>query len=248
VGATTQINEWNFQEDHVQAELAGGNFISAHTILFAAGPPEIRFAGNASTDFNNQDIAERSELNAVARPIGLLENVGISQNKQLQRLFEIGSKRSYFIPGRMVGSVNFARVLYHGPSLLRTLYAWYPAAKIGPSVANLLAAGAGRAGVAAPEIDFNPGFGDFFFNLDSDLFDQPFGYLMLVADADANLYGGIYFEMCYIQALQLSVNSTSIITAEGATAQFDKLVPVDVGAVSRVTEFAKTLEQQDAGA
>jgi hypothetical protein len=53
----------------------------------------------------------------------VLENVGLSQSKQLQRLFEIGSSRSYFIPGRVIGSITLGRVLYHGPSLLKVLYA-----------------------------------------------------------------------------------------------------------------------------
>jgi len=240
---TTNIANWNFQDEHVQQELAGGDFVNAASILFAAGPPAIRFAGGTGTDMSEQERATREDLNEVAYPLGVLENVGIGQNKQLQRLFEIGSKRSYFITGRNVGQVNMARVLYNGPSLLRALYAYFPATKINTSVGQLLAAGAGRAGKAAPEIDSNPGYADFFINLDSDLFDQPFGWLVLILDSDGEPYGGVYLEQMYVQAHQFTINSTSVIVAEGATAQFDRLVPVDVGAVAR--SIAESLEERD---
>lgn len=241
--ATTSIANWNFQDEHVQQELDGGDFVNAASILFSAGPPSIKFAGSTGTDLSEQTVAKRDELNAVAYPLGVLENVGLGQNKQLQRLFEIGSKRSYFITGRNVGQVNMARVLYNGPSLLRSLYAYYPATKINPTVGQLLAAGAGRAGKGAPQLDNNPGYADFFINLDSDLFDQPFGWLMLILDSDGDAYGGVYLEQMYLQAHQFTINSTSVIVAEGGTAQFDKLVPVDVGAIPRV--ISESLEQQD---
>lgn len=245
MAATTSINEWNFREKHVQAELTGGRFVNASSVLFAAGPPQIRFAGNASTDFNEENVATRGELNAVARPLGVLENVAIGQNRQLQQLFEIGSKRSYFIPGRTISQLNFARVLYSGPNLLRTLFAWYPATKIGPTVAQLLAAGAGRAGKGAPTIEYNPGFADFFMVLDSDLFDQPFGLLMIIHDNNDDPYGAMYMELAYIQAHQFTVNSTATVVAEGATARFDKMLAVDVGAVARSLELTKLLEERD---
>ena len=39
--ATTSLNNWDFHNHHVQAELLGGEFISAETTLIAAGPPRL---------------------------------------------------------------------------------------------------------------------------------------------------------------------------------------------------------------
>lgn len=246
MGVTTSIDAWDFHNFHVQNELEGGDFVNAASTLLAAGPPNIRFAGNVGTDFNEQTVARRDELNAVAYPIGVVENIAIGQNKQLQRLFEIGSKRSYFVPGRNIISLNMARVLYNGPNTLRMLYAYYPATKINPTVANLLAAGAGRAGKAAPTLRSNPGYADYFGNLDSDLFDQPFGMLVLMLDADSLPYGAIYLENAYVNNYQVTVNSGSVLIAEGVGVQLDRIVPVDVNATARSVAATKSIEEQSA--
>lgn len=244
--ATTSINNWDFHNFHVQQELEGGDFINAASTLIAAGPPNIRFAGDISTDFGEDTVARRDELNAVAYPIGVVENFALGQTKQLQRLFEIGSKRSYFITGRNIIQVNMARVLYHGPSVLRMFYAYYDPAKINPTVARLLKAGAGRAGKAAPTLKANPGFADGFFNLDSDLFDQPFGIYVMMLDANSKPYVGFFLENCYVRSHNTNINSGSVLVAEGVAFEADRLVPVDVGAIPRSVSLGKSLEEQKA--
>lgn len=230
MAVTTSIANWDFNNFHVQLDIAAGEFIDAFTVLIAAGPPKLRLAGN---NIQNEGLQNRALLNAVAYPIGVIENFAIAQNRQLQRLFEIGSKRSYFITGRNVGSLQIARTLFHGPNLLRSLYAYYPATKIGRGAVQLLASGAGRSNAVAPEIRSNPGFGDFLANLDSDLFDQPFGLFLIMRDNKNQPYSGIYLEDVFLQAHQFSINSSSTLVAEGVTAQFDQVIPVDVGAIPR---------------
>jgi len=237
---STSLTQWDFRSLHVQKELQGGDFINAESILIAAGPPRIRFAGDASTLRDDPDIAE---VAAFAYPIGVVENIGINQNKQLQRLFEIGSKRSYFIPGRNIGSINLARTLYNGPSVLRVLYAYYPPEKIDPSVAKLLSTGAGSRGdTFTPEIFTRPGFADFFINLDSDLFNQPFGLFILILDSDGAPYGAFYLEDAYLNNHALSINSSSVLVAEGVAIQYDQLIPVDMGVEARSSRNRKSIE------
>ena len=238
--ASTSIATWDFQSFHVQHELSGGDFINAASTLIAAGPPNVRFAGDASAFRDNVQV---QELNAYAYPIGVLESFGMGQNKQLQRLFEIGSKRSYFNPGRNIGRLNLARTLYHGPSLLRVLYAYYPASKIHPTVASLLASASGARGAeSTPIVDNLPGFADFFINLDSDLFDQPFGLFVLLLDSDGSPYGAVYLEQCYIENHQWSINSSSVLIAEGVTVQFDQIIPVDMGVKARSLRQQESIE------
>ena len=126
--ATTSFNNWDFHNHHVQEELLGGEFVSAETTLIAAGPPRLSdIAPSGDQTIDTQDEGD------MVFPIGVLENVGMSQSKQLQRIFEIGSSRSYFIPGRTIGSLTLGRVLYHGPSLLKVLYAHYKQSAADPA-------------------------------------------------------------------------------------------------------------------
>ncbi len=246
--ATTSIANWKFFQNHVQSELQGGQFISAATILIAAGPPRLRDATSAPPGEGSAGKAE------IAFPIGVIENFGMSQNRQLQRMFEIGSKRSYFVPGRTIGSISLGRVLFFGPSLLRVLYAYYPKSKFGAGpVANALAGSLTEKelGLRTPIVNDRPGFGrklpakaeggldeglnqDFWINLASDLFDHPFGLMCFLRDAQNDAYGAFYLEDTNIQAHQLNVNASSVLVAEGTSAQYDKVIPINITSVPGV--------------
>lgn len=238
--ATTDLSNWDFHNYHVQQELGGGQFISAETTLVAAGPPRLTDIGAASglgVEITQEDLAY---------PIGLLENVGLSQSKQLQRIFEIGSSRSYFIPGRVVGSVTLGRVLYHGPSLLKVMWAYYSQpngslfnflhlpreatyvdsrgiVRRDPD-AKMLELGALQESLA--DIKQRPGFDDFYLNLASDLFNQPTGLLFYFKNMIQDTVGSIYLEECHVQGHQLSISSGSVLVMEGASLQFDRVIPV----------------------
>lgn len=235
--ATTSFNNWNFHNHHVQEELMGGEFISAETTLIAAGPPRLSDVGNGDSTIT------RDEGDLVF-PIGVLENVGISQSKQLQRIFEIGSSRSYFVPGRTVGSLTLGRVLYHGPSLLKVLYAHYKQSK-GEYQFNHKGKGAkvDTGGVMTPDpnatllelpalqqelhrVKFNPGYDDLWLNLASDLFNQPTGMAIYFRNQLDMTVGGVYLEECYVQGHQLSISSGSALLMEGVSLQFEQMVPI----------------------
>jgi hypothetical protein len=235
--ATTSFNNWNFHNHHVQEELLGGEFISAETTLIAAGPPRL-------TDVGNGDSELTPDEGDLVFPIGVLENVGISQSKQLQRIFEIGSSRSYFVPGRTVGSLSLGRVLYHGPSLLKVLYAHYKQS-VGDVKFNHKGKGATMnvGGVQVPDpnatmlelaalqselhrVKFNPGYDDLWLNLASDLFNQPTGMAIYFRNQLDMTVGGVYLEECYIQGHQLSISSGSALLMEGVSLQFDQVRPI----------------------
>ena len=241
--AATSLASWKFFENHVQSELQGGQFISAATILVAAGPPRL---SDASVGAPAGDAGKAE----IAFPVGVVENFGMSQNRQLQRMFEIGSKRSYFIPGRTIGSVSLGRVLFFGPSLLRVMYAYYPTgvAKFGlGNVANPLngALAEKKLGRRTPKVLDRPGFGaplakqdkalnaDFWVNLASDLFDHPTGLLVYLRDAQNEAYGAFYLEDVNLQAHQFNVNASSVLVAEGTSAQFDKVIPINVASLPK---------------
>ena len=103
--AATAVKNWNFKEQHVAENLNAGDFISAESILVCAGKPRLE----APNIYKNGVASADLETNIY--PMGVLENVMVAQNAALQKLFEIGSSRSYFIPGRIIGSVTIGRIL-----------------------------------------------------------------------------------------------------------------------------------------
>ena len=132
MATNTSFAGWDWHTKHVEERLKQGEYVSAETILVAAGPPrfeQVSFTG-ATAGSGAGKVAPSAAGAGAVYPIGLIENFGLSQNKQLQRLFEIGSKRSYFVPGRNIASFSLGRVLFWGPSLMRVMYAYYPQSKV----------------------------------------------------------------------------------------------------------------------
>ena len=235
--AQTALNNWDFRNYHVQQELSGGQFISAETSLIASGPPEL----SGVSVFDQIPVASVGTV----YPIGLIENAGISQSKQLQKIFEVGSSRCYFIPGRVIGSVQLGRVFYYGPSLLKTFYAYYynntNGINIGtnPSGSTItLADGSTSVDPLARLLDTgsdnfhqvaqSPGADHFYVNLASDLFHQGFGLAFYFKDANFNSVGAFYLEQVQVQGHQFSLSSGSVLVMEGASCQYDRVVPIQL--------------------
>lgn len=231
----TAFSKWDFLNFRVQQEATGGQFVSAESTLVAAGPPSLESAGGGGSE--------------VVYPIGLLESVGLQQNRQLQRIFEIGSSRSYFIPGRTVGSLSVGRTFYFGPSLLRVLYAYYRS-NAGTFDLGTKAPGStvqspeGKRGVPDPDaallatfdvgdlktLKRNPGYGYLLIDLASDLFSQPTGMAIYFKDANTDTVGGFYLEEAYVQGHQMTISSGSVLVMEGVSMQYDRIVPLNIDA------------------
>lgn len=233
--STTDFSTWDFSNYHVQQELKGGQFVSAETSLIAAGPPQI----------NNTDPYSSGSTSQAGKvyPIGLLENAGLSQSKQLQKIFEIGSGRSYFVPGRVMGSVSLGRTFYYGPSLLRVMYAYYYSKKgdvfigtnkegsqitlaDGSTALDPLARLLDTSSTAYHPVKTSPGEDYFYVNLASDLFNQATGLAFYFKDANFNSVGAFYLEQVYVQGHQFSISSGSVLIMEGVSAQYDRIVPI----------------------
>ena len=231
-GATTSLNNWDFHNHHVMSELIGGEFVSAESTLIAAGPPRL-------SDLSSTGTISTPNQGDMVYPIGVLENIGLSQSKQLQRIFEIGSSRSYFVPGRVIGSVTLGRVVYHGPTMLKALYAHYKQTK---GVVQFMNEQERQLGDGSPnpnatlltlpmqselhQVKYSPGYDDFWINLASDLFNQPTGLCLYFRNQNDVTVGAVYLEECYVQGHQMSVSSGSVLIMEGVSLQFDRLRPI----------------------
>ncbi len=234
----TGAGEWQPYSAHVQGGLKEGNFLNGQFILICAGPP-----------FHSQIEGGEEGLNLVY-PIGLTQNVALSQNKAISRIFEIGSDRSYFISGRSVGQLSLGRVVYHGPSLLRALYAYYstgPNAKafgisplteesgggVNPFTQSDQGDGTNHSGLH--DVKIPPGYDNMFLNLASDLFSQPLGLMLLFKDNQENTVASVYLDQCYIPQHSIAVDAQGLIIQESVGVQYEKMVPIKSTSVKLVT-------------
>lgn len=229
------FSEWSPYEKFVQGGMVDGQFLNAGFTLLAAGPPRLANVGGSTA---LAGALETPAANQIVLPIGVIQNVNLSHNRTFNRIFEVGSERSYFISGRTIGQLSIARILYHGPSLLRMLYAYYEDA-IPPTLVSAVFPNAGIATVANPhDVIIPPGYENMFINLASDLFNQPIGLLLYVRDSNLDTYGAVYLEGCYVPNHTWATDAQGVIIQESAAIQFERAVPVAVSALSLISGAA----------
>ena len=216
--------DWQPYNNNVQQNMQDGKFINASFALMAAGPPTFDALG-AKPEANLESLP--------VVPIGLVQNLAVSHNRVFSRVFEVGSERSMFIPGRTVGQATLGRVLYDNWSLLRVLYAWYANQGGIDKFPDLISTdGNYQLQDAHTNTDHNlripPGHGDFFINLASDLFTLPLGLYFELRNSNEEPYGGFYMEKCHIPNHTLAMDSQGVIVQESVAVQFENMVPLPV--------------------
>lgn len=245
--ATTDINNWDYNRFHVQQEVAGGEFISAESTLLAAGPPTLGMTTYHNYQIDGDTIP--STDTGVVFPLGVVENFGMNQAQQVQRIFEIGSSRAYFIPGKVIGTLTIGRVMHSGPSLLKVLYAYYrqtnPQALFQFMHKAFDAELSSNYGFIMPDPDRGlldlpdlqkmlpairdrPGIGELYLNLASDLFKQPTGLMVYFRNSLDQDFGAVYLEQVHVTGHQFSLNASANVLMEGASAEFERVRPVNV--------------------
>lgn len=234
------FTNWNPLENYVQGGMKDGKFINGGYTMIAAGPPRLANLGgqSVSSAIDNPDTD-------IVFPIGVTQNVNHSQNKTFMRIWELGSERSYFIGGRTVGQLALSRVFYHGPSMLRVIYAYYQdlvgAVQV-PGVFNNPAWAADEAvGPNQHDVLIPPGYENLFCNLASDLFNQPIGLLIYMRDSNLNTIGALYLEACYLPNHTWATDAQGTIVQETVAVQYERVVPVQVASVSLVSGLSGLL-------
>lgn len=233
----------NFSPYHnrVQEGMTDGRFMNAAYTVIAAGPPRL---SNLGTNAAVGAAITSSANQAVAFPIGIVQNFSLGHNMTISRFFEIGSHRSYFIPGRAMGQFSMSRVMYHGPSLLRVLYAYYTDGNgADPDIPNLFPS----AAAAYPQIDgtrnihdvkMAPGYENIYLNLASDLFTQPIGLMLIMKDSNEKTMGAFYLEACYIPNHNIGTDAMGTIIQEQVSIQFERVVPIKTNVIGLITSDA----------
>jgi hypothetical protein len=230
------LANWQPYKDHVQSGMKDGRFMSGAYTVIAAGPPRLAMFGDLSRIATGAGALD-ADISAglLAYPIGIVQGFSQSQNTQISQIFELGSVRSYFIPGRSVGQLQLQRIMYHGPSLLRALYAYYPTLvpdALLPGLTSILDSGIGNNHT----VQLPPGYDNLYLNLASDLFTQPIGILMMLKDSNETTLGATYFESCYIPNHTLQMDAQGTIIQESVAVQYERAVPIAVSAIG-IAEF-----------
>lgn len=227
-----RLSEWSPYTRYVQAGLVDGQFLNASFTLLAAGPPRLANIGAAGL----VDVSSGGASDYVF-PIGIVQNFNLGHNRQFNRVWEVGSERSFFISGRTMGQLSLSRIMYHGPSLLRVLYAYYQ--DLFPPTIMPSVIGEGNLGAItvanAHNIKIPAGFENMYLNLASDLFNQPVGMMVYFRDSNEDTMGCIYLEGSVIPNHSLGTDAQGTIIQENAGLQFERAVPVAVSALALVS-------------
>ncbi len=215
----TNAPAWAFKVSHVEPlqdiyDTTGTlqNFISAESIVLGAGP-----ASWANTSLDNLAL------------IGLCDSVSVQQTKNVQQLFEVGSRIPYMLPGRTYVQFQLSRVVFNGDSLLGALTRGSTGLTSGdnpddsPGDVNAAGSNGGR----------------FYLNLASSFFNSPFGLAILIQDSNTgataaydsgagNWVAGFYAENCLIQSHQMGIQGQQYIVMETALVRTTNLIPIPV--------------------
>jgi len=224
---------WDWDDKHVSQsyldstkavnkDMVATDIVESATVLICAGPADLQKAATAATANNIRIV-----------PIGLVETASISMNKQVSRIFEIGSKISYLIPGKVMGGINMSRVFFDGPSMLKALYYGEVTQD-----SNGAAVTDGKTVNFASDnktgsITTSPiGSGNVGMNLQSSFFDHPMGLTFIFQDQQGDMVGEIYFEGCYITSYGMGISASANVLTESVSVQFQKVTPI----ITSITE------------
>lgn len=221
----SSVANWSPYSDYVQGGVdAGFRYMSGHFVLVSAGPPRLSYVGSEA--LVGAALAGGTAIDSIVFPIGLIQNVNLGSNMNLARFFELGSDRSYFIPGRTVPQLGMSRPMLHGPSLLRLMWAYYQDL-LPPTIIGTLFPNVGAGAVPNPHnVKVPPGFENVFLNLASDLFKNPVGLMFDMKDSNEDRMATIYAEQVYATSHSWGVDSSGVVMQESVSLQCERLVPV----------------------
>ena len=226
------LEEWKFDK-HLVQNINSRRFASAKTCLVAAGPPHFSELAAAPVPAGTGTTGTAPAGGAANRivPIGVLQQFGFQQQKALTRLFEIGSRQTYFILGRDTNRATLSRVVFDGRNLLRALY---PGQEYFTEDQQSLFNGAieGRPGLNADS--------KVWLSLASYIFEEPIGLYIYagsfqsardgvpvgVGDGKAQTVFATYLQEAYVDSHSFQVDAQGTLIAETVSLQWGDHVPI----------------------
>lgn len=139
--------------------------------------------------------------------VGSMQQITVSQNKQLRFVWEMGGSRGTIVPGRVSGTLGMTKMLLHGQSILKALYSFVSDAEI-DALARI------------------PGYGDFWLNLASQLFNRPLGLGFIMRNLQNSQYATYFFEATYIGSHQFGMGSQTMVAGENVSTRYEAIKPL----------------------
>lgn len=229
------VENWDFFNANVQSGLLEGRFMNAAFTLIAAGPPRLATVSGGTPS---------GDLRAnIAYPIGVLQSVNLGISSQIMRVWEIGSERSYFIRGRTQGQLGLGSIMYHGPSLLRRLWAYLDVSEfqggeqLYANTSNAML-NTSRKAFGKKNYKLPPGFNNIWLDLASDVFSQPVGLMLYMKDSNEDVVGAFYFEYCQVANYGWNTDAGGTIMTENAAVMYERIVPIALESVPVIRDAA----------
>lgn len=223
------VENWDFFNQNVQSGLLEGRYMNAAFTMIAAGPPRLAAVSGAI-------VGDRLQAN-LAYPLGVIQSMNLGISSQIMRVWEIGSERSYFIRGRTQGQLGLGSIMYHGPSLLRRLWAYLDVPEftggemLYQNSANTMLNTSRNVG-GKRQYHQPPGYNNMWLDLASDVFSQPVGLLLYMKDSNEDVVGAFYFEYCMVANSGLNTDAGGTVITENASIMYERIVPIEISSVA----------------
>lgn len=98
------ISKTDVNVKHVDESISTTGFLdSSNTVIYGA----VKKSDGTISDF---------------KPVGLIQSAGWQENKEVNKIYEIGSITPYMVPGRTQGALSISRLMISGNDFLNTIY------------------------------------------------------------------------------------------------------------------------------
>jgi hypothetical protein len=141
--------------------------------------------------------------------IGSVQTVAISQQKQLQFLWEMGGRRGTIIPGRATGQLTISKAQIHGPSLLKAFYSY-----LDQEIIDALYE--------------KPGNNQMWLNLNSEVFNRPVGIGLIMRDLESSLWDSFFLEVTYFGSHQFAMGANTLVLGENVSGRYEAIAPLPI--------------------
>lgn len=212
----SDMQDWSFRKYHVGLDEGATNTnpVTAENVLIGAGPARLK---QVESDFRDQVF-----------PIGMIRSANVGQQKMVQQIREIGSRRAYVISASASGNLSLSRVMYSHVSLLR-------AVTMANNDQENLDNPAGKP-EGTPFADNQDSVAEatskreFYINMQAEIFDRPMGLLFYFLDQRNQPYGAFYTEDTMVRNHNLAIQPGGVALQEQMNAVFDRAMPVAIQA------------------
>lgn len=199
-----KFSSFDIANYHAGSPTSSIDLVPSTNVVLWAGPPLLR-----------QAVSHTKDIDKIVRQVGLVTSLSISANKQLIPWSEFGDKYSHHVPGKIMYSIACAQILSNKGDSLYGFYSW---------LATIMDTLATKRNLESFKFVEDPGqmvadasapksLSDIFqyHNIGSELFNAPFGLLMIYLDNKYMPIKSEYAENCKIAGKGTSISDSPFL-------------------------------------